>query len=70
MPSRTDLEILSVLWEQGTITGREIQEALIHKGVIRDDVAYTTIRTYLDRLVQKGYAEAREAEDRRGYLCL
>jgi predicted transcriptional regulator len=67
-PSKTDLELLSILWERGTATAREIHQDLIDKGVIRRNVAYTTIRTYLDRLIHKGFAASEEIGDNRGTL--
>jgi predicted transcriptional regulator len=54
-PSRVELEILAVLWDQPSATGRAIYEALRAAGGLRRPIAYTTIKTYLDRLVQKGY---------------
>ena len=56
-PSKTDLEILAVLWDQPGATGRAIYDALLDTGRLRRRIAYTTIKTYLDRLVQKGYIE-------------
>jgi predicted transcriptional regulator len=65
-PSKTDLEILAVLWDRPSATGREIYDALLDAGRLRRRVAYTTIKTYLDRLVQKGYIDAQPAGDGRG----
>lgn len=65
-PSPTDLEILSVLWGKGQATGREIYEALIEQGALRPNAAYTTVKTYLERLVYKGYAAAQVLSDSRG----
>jgi BlaI family penicillinase repressor len=67
-PSKTDLELLSVLWTRGSATARSIHQDLIEKGVIRNSVAYTTVRTYLDRLIHKGFAEAEDTGDSRGTL--
>ena len=67
-PSRTDLELLSILWDRGSATAREIHQALIERGRIRNNVAYTTVRTYLDRLIHKGFAIAEETGDSRGTL--
>lgn len=66
VPSKTDLEILSVLWDKGQATGREIYDALTALGVLRHTIAYTTVKTYLDRLVHKGYATAKVLSDSRG----
>jgi predicted transcriptional regulator len=65
-PSKTDLEILAVLWDQPSATGRAIYEALLDSGRLRRRIAYTTIKTYLDRLVQKGYIDGQPFGDGRG----
>ena len=65
-PSKTDLEILAVLWERPSATGREIYDALLAAGRLRRRIAYTTVKTYLDRLVQKGYVHGNALGDGRG----
>jgi predicted transcriptional regulator len=65
-PSKTDLEILAVLWDRPSATGREIYDMLLDTGRLRRRIAYTTVKTYLDRLVQKGYIHGRPLEDGRG----
>jgi predicted transcriptional regulator len=65
-PSRTDLEILAVLWDRPSATGREIYGALLASGRLRHRIAYTTVKTYLDRLVQKGYVHGQPLEGGRG----
>jgi len=65
-PSKTELEILAVLWDQPAATGRAIYDALLDAGRLRHRIAYTTIKTYLDRLVQKGYIEGQPIGDGRG----
>ncbi len=65
-PSKTDLEILTVLWDQPVATGRAIYDALLDSGRLRRRIAYTTIKTYLDRLVQKGYIDGQPIGDGRG----
>jgi predicted transcriptional regulator len=65
-PSKTDLEILAVLWDQRSATGRAIYDALLNSGRLRRRIAYTTIKTYLDRLVQKGYVQGQTLGDGRG----
>jgi predicted transcriptional regulator len=65
-PSKTDLEILAVLWDQPSATGRVIYEALLDTGRLERRIAYTTIKTYLDRLVQKGYIAGHPLGDGRG----
>jgi predicted transcriptional regulator len=65
-PSKTDLEILAVLWDQPSATGRAIYDALLESGRLQRRIAYTTIKTYLDRLVQKGYIDGQPLGDGRG----
>jgi predicted transcriptional regulator len=65
-PSKTDLEILAVLWDRPSATGREIYDVLLDTGRLRRRIAYTTVKTYLDRLVQKGYVHGHALEDGRG----
>jgi hypothetical protein len=43
-PSRTDLEILAVLWDQRSATSRAIYDALLDTGRLQRRIAYTTIR--------------------------
>ena len=66
VPSKTDLEILAVLWDRPSATGREIYNTLLDTGRLRRRIAYTTVKTYLDRLVQKGYIHGQPLEDGRG----
>jgi predicted transcriptional regulator len=65
-PSKIELEILAVLWDQPSATGRAIHEALQVTGGLRRSLAYTTVTTYLDRLVQKGYVHRQASGDGRG----
>ena len=65
-PSKIELEILAVLWDQPFATGRAVSEALGAGGKLRRPLAYTTVKTYLDRLVQKGYVRGQPLEDGRG----
>ena len=65
-PSKTDLEILAVLWDRPSATGRAIYDALLDTRRLRRRVAYTTVKTYLDRLVQKGYIHGHPLADGRG----
>src|SRR5438105_4316942 len=50
--SKTELDILKVLWEHGSGTVREINTLLHRQGHPR---AYTTMLTLLQRLEAKGY---------------
>lgn len=47
--SRTELDILKVLWSTGKLTVREVQDQL-HETY---DWAYTTTKTIMDRMVKK-----------------
>jgi predicted transcriptional regulator len=60
------LEILAVLWDRPSATGREMYDVLLDTGRLRRRIAYTTVKTYLDRLVQKGYIHGQPLEDGRG----
>ena len=65
-PSKVELEILAALWDRPSATGREMYDALLATGRLRRRIAYTTIKTYLDRLVQKGYVHGHPLGDGRG----
>jgi predicted transcriptional regulator len=65
-PSKTDLEMLAVLWDCSSATGREIYDVLLATRRLRRRIAYTTVKTYLDRLVQKGYIHGHPLGDGRG----
>jgi predicted transcriptional regulator len=65
-PSKTDSEILAVLWDRPSATAREVYDALLDTGGLRHRVAYTTLKTYLDRLVQKGYIDGHPSGEGRG----
>ena len=65
-PSKIELEILAVLWDHPSATGRAVYEALGAGGGLRRPLAYTTVKTYLDRLVHKGYIRGQLLEEGRG----
>jgi predicted transcriptional regulator len=65
-PSKLELEILAVLWDQPSATGRAVYEALGAAEGLRRPLAYTTVKTYLDRLIRKGYVHGQALEDGRG----
>lgn len=48
--TRFEMEVMDVLWELGSASVREIQEALPEK----KDLAYTTVQTIVYRLEEKG----------------
>ncbi len=50
-PTEGELELLSLLWEHGSLSLSEVHEK------IGRDVGYTTIQTRLNRLVDKGWVE-------------
>ena len=52
-----ELELMRLLWERGSATAAEMQEA------ITDELAYTTVLTILRRMEAKGYV-FREEEGR------
>ncbi|MCL4211686.1 MAG: BlaI/MecI/CopY family transcriptional regulator [Phycisphaeraceae bacterium] len=47
-----ELEVLTILWDEGPSTVREVLTHLHRRG---RTVAYTTVLTFLTRLAQKGY---------------
>lgn len=49
-PSKGDMELLSLLWEHGPVSLSEAHEQM------PDGVAYTTVQTRLNRMVDKGLA--------------
>ena len=51
--SEAELEVLKVLWRLSPCTAREVRELLQEEG---RDWAYNTVKTLLDRLVQKEMA--------------
>ena len=65
-PSKLELELLAVLWDQPSASGRAVYEALGAAGGLRRPLAYTTVKTYLDRLVRKGYVRGDALGDGRG----
>ena len=48
--SKAEFDILNVLWKQGKQSVREVHDALKTK----QDWAYTTTKTMMDRMVEKG----------------
>lgn len=47
-----ELDIMTVLWQQGTATPAEVRDALAADGV---DLAYTTVQTMLRIMQDKGF---------------
>lgn len=54
-PSKGDMELLSLLWEHSVVSLSEAHEQL------PGDLAYTTVQTRLNRLVEKGLATREKA---------
>ena len=52
--SDAELEVLKVLWSAGSSSVRDVQGALREWG---RELAYTTVQTLLQRLVEKGYVD-------------
>ncbi|HEY5883423.1 MAG TPA: BlaI/MecI/CopY family transcriptional regulator [Pyrinomonadaceae bacterium] len=50
-----ELDIMQVLWQNGTATVAEVHQSLLAK---RDDIAYTTVQTMLNRLQTKGLVKS------------
>jgi len=58
--TRLELKIMQVLWRSGKATVTEVHQSLLGK---RDDIAYTTVQTMLNRLEAKGLV-TRDDSDR------
>jgi BlaI family transcriptional regulator, penicillinase repressor len=57
--TETELSILTVLWEQGSATVREITEAIYRK---HSPSAHATVKSLLERLATKGYVASDRAD--------
>lgn len=57
-PSRTELEILQVLWQRGACTVRDVHEVLY----ARDGTGYTTALKMLQVMHEKGLVERDESQ--------
>ena len=55
--TETELRLMDVLWTRGPSTAREVLEKTLAEGNVR---AYSTVRTMLGILEQKGYVTHRE----------
>jgi predicted transcriptional regulator len=60
--SRSQLEIMEIVWERGEVSAVEVREILAEKR----NLAKNTVRTLLDRMEEKGWLKHRE--DGRTYL--
>jgi BlaI family penicillinase repressor len=54
-----ELEVLKALWDNGSVTVRDVLAQLHQQG---RHVAYTTVQTLLTRLEQKGYVRSDKSE--------
>lgn len=57
LPTPGELEILRVLWKQGTCTIRQVVDELS----CSRDVAYTTVQTLLTIMVKKGFVQSEKS---------
>jgi len=53
-----ELEIMKIVWERGSVTVRDVYEALLE----RRKVAYTTVMTMMKILEQKKYLKRTQAD--------
>ena len=56
-------EIMEIVWNEGGVDARHVQEIIRKKRKI----AYTTVNTVLSRLVDKGLLRARKVKSRGGF---
>ena len=60
VPGPQELQIMTVVWDRGRVTVRDVYEALR----ARRQVAYTTVMTMMAILEQKGFLKRIPGEDR------
>ena len=60
-----ELDIMQVLWQSGSATVAEVHQSLQSK---RDDIAYTTVQTMLNRLEGKGLVRRDDSDRAYRYL--
>jgi BlaI family penicillinase repressor len=65
-PTAAELEILTVLWERGPSTVRDVHETIATKGSNRKLTQYTTILKLLQIMAEKGIVQRNE--DARAHL--
>ncbi len=58
-------EILDILWVLGPASARDVCNEMEQKG---NRKAYSTVRTLLNRLVEKGYLTSKKAESGRSFI--
>ncbi|MGH8399008.1 MAG: BlaI/MecI/CopY family transcriptional regulator [Gammaproteobacteria bacterium] len=57
-PTHSELEVLSVLWQRGPSTVRQVHDELL----IHSDLAYTTVLSMLQIMYQKGLVVRNDSE--------
>jgi len=62
-PTELELEILKVLWQQGSLSGREVRDTLAARS---RDLAYTSVMTVMGIMEDKGYL--RRKKQGNGYI--
>ena len=60
-----ELDIMQVLWQIGSATVAEVHQSLKN---MRDDIAYTTVQTMLNRLGAKGLVRRDDSDRAHRYL--
>ena len=60
-----ELDIMQVLWQSASATVAEVHQSLQNK---RDDIAYTTVQTMLNRLETKGLVRRDDSDRAHRYL--
>jgi BlaI family penicillinase repressor len=65
-PTAAELEILTVLWERGPSTVRDVHETIATRGSSRKPTQYTTILKLLQIMAEKGIVQRNE--DARAHL--
>ncbi|MEW7008639.1 MULTISPECIES: BlaI/MecI/CopY family transcriptional regulator [unclassified Lentilitoribacter] len=58
--SKSELEVMVVLWSLGKGTASDIQQELNNDDHAPREYAYTTIATHLNRMVEKGAVKAKK----------
>ncbi|MEE2526397.1 BlaI/MecI/CopY family transcriptional regulator [Hyphobacterium sp. HN65] len=56
-PTGAELDILKVLWEESPLSARELHQRVSEKR----DWSYSTTRTHLNRMVEKGLVRRRDS---------
>jgi predicted transcriptional regulator len=59
-----EADVMELVWDRGQVTVGDVWEALRKER----DVAYTTVKTVMDRLAEKGYLTKRAIERAHSYV--